>query len=111
RVIRDSVAGQADAADKLPEKIPPGRSPDALSADQRAELDRAGTRLDQSAEQAGQLLGKADRFAREKEKEAADARAAAAAKDKEADELRKKAAGQPPGSPEARQAREKAAEA
>src|SRR5205814_1930524 len=34
-----------------------------------------------------------------------------AAKDKEADELRKKAAGQPPGSPEARQAREKAAEA
>ncbi len=99
RLLRDAANRQAAAAEKLSEKIPPGKTPNALPADQRAELDKAGGQADQLADQASQLLGRAARLAAEKDKQAAEARAAADAQKKEADALAGKAAGLPPGTP------------
>ena len=95
RVLRDAVNRQADGAERLPEKIPAGKSPENLDPNQRAELERAAGKLDLAAEQAGQLLPRAEKLAAEKDRQAADSRKQAGEKDATVDELRKKAAALP----------------
>ena len=102
RVLRDNVVREAGTADKLPEKVPPGKTPDNLTPGQRGDLDKAGAKVDQLSEQANGLLGRATKLAGEKEKQAADARAAAEAKEKDAAGLKAKAAPLVPGSAERR---------
>ncbi|HUR53345.1 MAG TPA: hypothetical protein VMZ71_04405, partial [Gemmataceae bacterium] len=108
RVMRDNVNREAANTDKLPEKVPPGESPAAMTPQQRAELDKLAGKLDVLAESASQLLGRAGKFASEKDTAAAAAKAAATRKEEEAAELRKKAAASPPGSPDEKQARDRA---
>src|SRR5262249_30475366 len=96
RMLRDLLNRLAAEADKLPDKVPAGVAPDALTPAQRNELDRAAGKTELAAEQAGSLLGRAARLAAEKEKQATDARAAAAEKEKQAAALRAKAAHLPP---------------
>ncbi len=88
RVLRDFVLRQADQVEKLENGTPPG------------ELDRAGTRADQAAEQASQLLGRATKLADEKDKQADAAKAGAKEKADQAAALRAKAAALPPGTPD-----------
>lgn len=95
RMLRDGINRQADAADRLPDRVPAGQSPERLDPAQRAELERAAGKLDLAAEQAGQLLPRADKLAGEKDQEAGDLRKQAKEKDAAADELRKKAAALP----------------
>jgi hypothetical protein len=95
RMLRDSINRQADAADRMPDKIPAGKAPESLDPNQRAELERAAGKLDLAAEQAGQLLPRAGRLAEEKDRHAGELRKQAGEKDAAADELRKKAAGLP----------------
>ena len=99
RVLKDNVLREAANADKLPEKVPPGKTPENLTPTQRAELDKAAGKVDRLAEQANGLLGRADKLAAEKDQQAADARAAADAKDKEAAKLKPEAQKLEPGSP------------
>lgn len=103
RLLRDAVIREAGSADRMPEKVPPGKSPADLTADERAELDRAAGRIDHLTDQASSLLGRASQLAGEKDKGAAAARAAAAAKEKAAEELQKTADGAPLGAPERRE--------
>jgi len=110
RLLRDAVNREAGTAEKLPEKVPAGKPPETLPPDQRAELDRAAGKLDQLADQANSLLGRAAKIAGEKDQQAAEADATAKKQQAAADELRKKAAAMPPGSPE-RNAAESQAEA
>jgi hypothetical protein len=98
RQLRDSVLREADGADRLPDRVPPGKGADALTPDQKADLDRTGARFDRTADGAGSLLGKAGVLAAEKDAAAAAGKAAAAAKQAEAAALDAKAAGLPPGS-------------
>jgi len=100
RVLRDNVLREANAADRLQEKVPPGKSPDQLKPGERMELDKAAGKVDRLAEQANGLLARAAKLAAEKEKAAADARTVADAKEKEADDLKAKAGKLAPGSPE-----------
>lgn len=100
RLLRDAVAREAEAADRLPGSVPPGRAPDALTPDQKADLDRAAARTDRLADQAGTLLGRARDLAAEKDKDAAAGRASAEAKLKEADDLAAKAGTLPQGTAE-----------
>ncbi|MFO0803687.1 MAG: hypothetical protein U0791_11295 [Gemmataceae bacterium] len=100
RLLRDAVVREAGNAEKLTEKVPAGKPPESLPADQRAELDKAAGKLDRLADQSNSLLGRAAKLAAEKDKLAADAQSAAKKKDAEADELRKKAAKLPQGTPE-----------
>jgi hypothetical protein len=100
RLLRDAVVREAGNAEKLPEKVPAGKPPESLPPDQRAELDKVAGKLDQLADQSNSLLGRAAKLAAEKDKLAADAHAAAKKKDAEAEELRKKAAKLPPGTPD-----------
>ncbi|MDB5310332.1 MAG: hypothetical protein JWO38_4534 [Gemmataceae bacterium] len=109
RMLRDGVLREAGVADKMPDKVPPGKAPDTLATEQRGELDRAAGKLDQLADQANGLLGRAARLAAEKRKQAAEAGAAADAKEKEAEDLRKKAAALPPGTPDRNTLERKAA--
>jgi hypothetical protein len=109
RLLRDSVLREAANADKLPEKVPAGKPPDKLPPEQRAELDRAAAKLDRLADQSNGLLGRAAQLASEKDKQADDAFAAAQKKEREADELRKKAAAMPPGTPQRNEREAKAA--
>jgi hypothetical protein len=109
RLLRDAVLREAANADKLPEKVPAGKAPDSLPPDQRVELDRAAGKLEQLADQANGLLGRASKLAAEKDKQAADSVATAKEKEKQADELKKKAAVLPPGSLEKNDAEAKAA--
>ncbi|WP_145243172.1 hypothetical protein [Urbifossiella limnaea] len=103
RQLRDTVLREADTADRLPDRVPPGKAADALTPEQRAELDRAAARLDRLADQAGALLGKARNLAAEKDQAAAAAKAAAASKEADASALDAKAGMLPQGS-EARSA-------
>jgi hypothetical protein len=98
RLLRDQVVKEGLNAEKIGEKVPAGKPPETLPPEQRAELDKSGAKLDQLADQANTLLGRAAKLAAEKEKLASDSHAAAKKKDAEADELRKKAAKLPPGS-------------
>ncbi|HEX4608438.1 MAG TPA: hypothetical protein VH092_09550 [Urbifossiella sp.] len=97
RLLKDAVLREAEAADGLAERVPPGKAADALTPDQKADLDRAAARLDRLADQAGGLLGKARNLAAEKDQAAAAARAAADAKLKEAVGFAAKAGPLPPG--------------
>jgi hypothetical protein len=91
RVLRDSLLRQLAANEHLKERVPAGQlRPDE---EQQRDLDRAGAKAEQSADQASQLIARAARLAAEKDKQAADLRAQADAKDKEAIDLRLKAAG------------------
>jgi hypothetical protein len=100
RLLRDAVVREAGNAERLPEKVPAGKPPETLPPDQRAELDKAAGKLDQLADQSNTLLGRATKLAAEKDKLAADNHAAAKKKEAEADDLRKKAAKLPQGTPE-----------
>ena len=108
RVLRDNVKREAANTEAIPEKVTPGKAPADLTPQQRQELDKLAGKLDLLGEAATQLLGRAGKFAAEKEAAAAEAKAAAAAKDEEAAELRKKAAASPPGSDDEKQARARA---
>jgi hypothetical protein len=100
RLLRDGVLREAQNAEKLGEKVPPGKPPESLTPEQRSELDRAAGKVDRLVDQANGLLGRAAKLAADKEKEAKEARSAADKKQAEADELKKKAMGLPQGSPE-----------
>jgi hypothetical protein len=100
RMLRDNVLREANTADRMPEKVPPGKAPDSLTPGQRTELDRAAAKVDQLAEQANGLVGRAAKIATEKDQQAADARAAADAKEMDANHLRAKAGMLQPGSPD-----------
>jgi hypothetical protein len=89
RVLKDSILRQLVANEQLKERVKEGKV--RPSDDERRELDRAAVRAEQSAEQAGQLIGRAGRLAAEKDAQAAALRAQAAAKDKAASELRQQA--------------------
>jgi hypothetical protein len=97
RMLRDSVLREAANAEKLPERVPPGKAPEALPPDQRADLDRAAAKLDLLADQAGGLLSRAAKLAAEKAAQAAESKAAADKKERDADDLKKKARQLPPG--------------
>jgi hypothetical protein len=88
RVLRDFVLRQAGELEKLEKDT------------SAAELDRAGTRAEQAADQASQLIGRATRLASEKDKQADAARAGAKGKADEAAALRAKAAALPAGTPD-----------
>ncbi|MBX9626207.1 MAG: hypothetical protein K2X82_20580, partial [Gemmataceae bacterium] len=84
RVLRDAARRGAEAADKLPEKVPPGKPAAGLPPDQQAELERAAGKADQLADQSNALLGRAARLAGEKDAQAGAARSAAEGKEKDA---------------------------
>ena len=109
RVQRDAALRGAAAADQLGEKVPPGKPAEGLTAEERAELDRAAARADGMADTANKLIERAGRMAAEKEALAKAAGAAAAAKEKEAAGAGAAAAGQPSGSPGRQQADARAA--
>lgn len=98
RMLRDTVRREAGNTDKMSERVPPGRVPETLNEDQRAELDRSAGKLEQLSDQAGGLLGRAASLAAEKDKQAAEARAAAKTKEGEASDLQGKANRLPLGS-------------
>lgn len=88
RVLRDFIQRQLAEIEKLERPAPAG------------ELDRAGTRADQAADQGREMMGRATRLAAEKVKQADELRAKADEKKKEADDLRARAVMLPPGTPE-----------
>jgi hypothetical protein len=100
RVLRDLLTRLAGETDKLSERVPPGKPVGELTTGQRADLDRAATKTEQAAEQAGSLLARAARLADEKDRQAAEARTAAKERDRQADAVRAKAEALPPGTPE-----------
>ena len=109
KLLREAVLREAANADKLPEKVPAGKPAEALTPDQRSELDRAAGKLDQLADQTNGLLSRAGKLAAEKDKQANDSHAGAKQKEKDADDLKKKAATKPPGTPERNDLEAKAA--
>jgi hypothetical protein len=89
RVLRDSILRQLVANEHLKDRVPEGKlNP---TPDEQRELDRAMGRVEQSAEQASQLINRATNLAREKDKQAADFRSQAEAKEKLATDLRAQA--------------------
>ena len=98
RMLRDAVLREAAKADGLGARVPPGKPADALTADDRADLDRTAGKLDPLADQANRLLGRATKLSADKDKQAAEARATSTATRKAADALRDKAAALPAGS-------------
>lgn len=90
RALRDATLRQLAANEQLKERVPEGKIDPA--PDEQRDLDRAAAKADQSAEQAGQLIGRAANLAGEKDRQAADLRAQAGAKDREATGLRLQAA-------------------
>jgi hypothetical protein len=88
QILRDFILRQAADVEKM------DRKPTT------ADLDRAGARADQAADQGSQLIGRATRLAGEKDAAAAKAAAAAKQKGDEAAALRKKADALPPGTPD-----------
>ena len=81
RVLRDLLNRLASDTDLMVERVPPGKTVQGLSLAQRAELDRAGTRAEQAAEQIGSLLVRAARIVEQKERDSAMLLAVAAATD------------------------------
>ena len=100
RMLRDAAVRGAAAADKLGEKVPPGKPAEGLTPEQRAELERAAGKADGLAEGTAKLIERAGRLASDKEAQAAADRAAADAKDIAAADATGDAAAQPAGSPE-----------
>lgn len=90
RVLKDAVQRQLGANEQLKDRVKEGRL--KPTDDEQRELDRAAAKADQSAADARQLLDRIGRLVTEKEKQAADLRAQAAAKDKLAADLRAQAA-------------------
>ncbi|MDY3560221.1 hypothetical protein R5W23_001446 [Gemmata sp. JC673] len=89
RVQKDNVLRQLNALEQLKERVREGKlNP---TDDEKRELDRAGVRADQAAEQAGQLIARAARLAAEKDGQAAGLRSQAALKDEEAGALKRQA--------------------
>lgn len=90
RVLKDSILRQLAANEQLKDRVKDG----ALqpTADEQRELDRAAVKVEQSGEQAGQLISRIGRLVAEKEKQAADFRAQAEVKNKQAADLRAQAA-------------------
>jgi hypothetical protein len=88
RALREFVRQQIAELEKLTNPTLPG------------DPDRLGTRAEQAADQANQLIGRAGKLARKKEEEAAANRARVAEMAAEAAGLRAKAAELPPGTPE-----------
>jgi hypothetical protein len=81
RILRDLLNRLAADTDRLSERVPPGRPAQALADDQRSELDRMASRVEQIAEQAGALIARAGRLAQQKESSAAALQGLAAAAD------------------------------
>jgi hypothetical protein len=88
--LRDSLLRQLSANEQLQERVPPNTR--APTPEQQRDLDRAAAKVEQSADQARELVGRASNLAGEKDKQAADLRAQAAAKEKDATNLRLQAA-------------------
>jgi hypothetical protein len=100
RVLRDAMLRQAEEADRLHEKVPPGKAPDGLSQSQRSNLERLAAKTELATEQAGSLLARAARLAAEKDKLASEARSVAGEVHKQSNEIQNKANALPPGVPE-----------
>jgi hypothetical protein len=99
RILRDLLNRLAGDTDRLGERVPTGRSPQALAADQRSELDRMASRVEQVAEQTGALIARAGRLAQQKETSAAALQGLAAATDILAGAIGAAADKIPPGEP------------
>lgn len=97
RVLWDAALRGAAAADKLGEKVPPGKGPEALSPEQKGELERAAGKADGLAEATAKLIERAGRLAAEKDSLAQAGRDAADAKERDAADAAGAAAAQPPG--------------
>jgi hypothetical protein len=98
RLLRDQLNHLGEDAGRLAEKVPAGKSSDALGAAQKAELDRASGRAELAAEQAGSILTRAFRLVMEKEKQAAALKAAAAERLNQRQSLLEKGKSLPDGS-------------
>ena len=100
RILRDQVNRHVLETEKLGEKVPSGKEAESLNPSQRADLERAAGKAELAAEQAGSILARAARLAGEKDKQAADAKAASANKAAQAEALEAKANALQPGNPE-----------
>ncbi|MCS6850008.1 MAG: hypothetical protein NZ700_02425 [Gemmataceae bacterium] len=76
---------------RLARELPLGRPLEALTPEQRAELERAADAQARHAEHVDQLLGKMDRLAADRQRQAAESRLAAAEKRAQADEKQRQA--------------------
>jgi hypothetical protein len=81
RVLRDLLNRLATDTDNLAERVHPGKAASSLTPAQQAELDRAGARAEQAAEQIGSLFARAARIAEQKERSSATILGIAAATD------------------------------
>jgi hypothetical protein len=79
RDIKSEILSAGAAAAKPLAGLKPGATPESLSPADKAELGKVADRLDRAADDATALLDKAGKIAAEKEKQAADLRAAAGA--------------------------------
>lgn len=89
RVQKDNILRQLVANEQLKDRVKAGNL--KPSDEEQRDLDRAGVRADQSADQARELITRAARLASEKDTLARDLRAQAAIKEKEAADLKRKA--------------------
>jgi hypothetical protein len=79
----------AEQANKLGEQVPRGQAPEELSAQNRAELEKAGTQQERLAERADALIRKMERLAEQKATEAQKRTQQANQLERQADELAK----------------------
>ncbi|MCS6864374.1 MAG: hypothetical protein RMJ56_04285 [Gemmataceae bacterium] len=89
RVLRDTLLRQLADQEQLKQRVAEGQWKPTV--EEQSHLNRAATKVEQLAEQAGQLIGRAARLAVEKDKQAADLHAQATALDATAAQLRRQA--------------------
>ncbi len=89
RVQKDNIQRQLVANEQLKDRVKPGTV--RPTDDEQRELDRAGLRAEQSADQARELIARAARLASEKDTQAKVLRAQAAIKEKEGADLKRRA--------------------
>jgi hypothetical protein len=115
RSVLNETRRQVDKAEKLPEKVPADTSPEKLTPEQKAELDKAALSDDRVAERGRALVEKMNRLAIEKDAAVNAKLELADRKDAEAQAKRQQANNAPAGSEEQkglnRQADDLAAEA
>jgi hypothetical protein len=100
RSVLNDLNRQAARADKLPEKVPPDVSPEKLTPEQKAELDKAAVGDDRVAERGRALVEKMNRLAIEKDAAVRAKLELADKKDAEAAAKRHQAEAAQPGSEE-----------
>ena len=100
RSVLNDLNRQTEKAEKLGDKVPPDTSPEALTPEQKAELDKAAVGDDRVAERGRALVEKMNRLAIEKDAAVRAKLELADRKDAEAQAKRAEAANARPGSEE-----------